>query len=511
MVGSEILRVPLDTDAEGVFRSFDPLDDTVLGPGADAEPSGIGDCLVVSAVHAGCPRSDAFCESRAPVDADRVSIARIRELVGSCVRDVGFEVVVQGPAVGEGQQLHAVADAEDRQVAFQRGGEKRGVGGELRFRHRLESHRRRIRAGRREVVATGDQQAVESGDPCVGVGAGHVGCENRAGLGQRGGVGGSRVRVGAAGLRAAALIEAGRDPDERRHSVQYNLPRIRRREGCVRTLIAGCGYVGIALGERLAADGHEVWGLRSRPAPLPDGVRPIVADLGVPSDLARLPGVIDFVVYLVSPRGGDDALYRAAYVDGLTNLLTALEAADERPRHVLMASSTAVYGQNRGEWVDESSPTEPAHFSGRRLLEGEARLAASSFRSTALRFGGIYGPRRTGLVERVRTGAARFRPGHYTNRIHRDDCVGAIVHLLALENAQDRYVGVDTEPATEEAVQHWLAEALGVPASRAAEPGDASAHRGSKRCRNTRLLDSGYQFRHPTFREGYRAVLAEVR
>jgi len=508
--GFEALGVPLDAEAEEVLRSFDALDDAVFCAGADAEGSGIGDRLLVSAVHAGRARAEAIREPCARVDADAVAGVGIRELVGLRAGEIRLEVVVQRPAVDEGQQLHPVADAENRQLARQRGGEDGGVGSELRLRHRLELDRRRIRVRRREVVAARNQQTVEPGDQRVGVGAQRQVDGNRAGLGQRGGVGGVDVLVGVAGLPAAAFIEAGGDPDERRHWVQYNLPPVRRREGCVRTLIAGCGYVGSALGERLVADGHEVWGLRSRLAPLPDGVQPLVADLGVPSDLARLPGVLDFVVYLVSPRGGDDALYRAAYVDSLTNLLAALDAADERPRRVLMASSTAVYGQHRGEWVDEASPTEPAHFSGRRLLEGEACLAGSPFRSTVVRFGGIYGPRRTGLVERVRTGAAGFRPDHYTNRIHRDDCVGAIVHLLALEDAEELYVGVDTEPATEEAVQHWLAEALGVPVPRAAAPGDAPAHRGSKRCRNSRLLDSGYRFRHPTFREGYRTVLAEV-
>lgn len=277
----------------------------------------------------------------------------------------------------------------------------------------------------------------------------------------------------------------------------------------MRTLIAGCGYVGSALGERLAADGHEVWGLRRSFAAVPEGVRPVEADLGVPSDLRRLPGVLDFVVYLVSPRGADDAFYRAAYVDDLSNLLSALGDTGEQPRRFFFASSTAVYGQRRGEWVDEESPTEPTHFSGRRLLEGEACLARSPFPTTALRFGGIYGPRRTGLVERVRTGAASYRPGHYTNRIHRDDCVGAIAHLIARENVDDLYVAVDTEPATEDAVQNWLSGALGAPASRRAVPADGPARRGSKRCSSARLVATGFRFRYPTFREGYQSVLSE--
>ena len=61
-----------------------------------------------------------------------------------------------------------------------------------------------------------------------------------------------------------------------------------------------------------------------------------------------------------------------------------------------------MYSQNDGGWVDEDSPTEPDSFSGRRLLEAEQILAASPFGTVSLRLGGIYGPGRTGLIDRVR-------------------------------------------------------------------------------------------------------------
>jgi len=276
-----------------------------------------------------------------------------------------------------------------------------------------------------------------------------------------------------------------------------------------RILIAGCGYVGSALAASLVRDGHEVWGLRRRIAALPDGVHPIEADLALASSLSGLPPELDFVFYLASPAGADDALYRAAYVEGVGNLLDALESAGQRPQRVFFASSTAVYAQRAGEWVDESSSTEPRHFSGRRLLEAEQRLADGCPAATVVRFGGIYGPRRTRLVERVRTGAASYHadPPRYTNRIHRDDCVGVLRHLMQLEAAAERYLAVDCEPAPEKTVLDWLAGTLGAPPPRRAETDDPAA-RGNKRCRNARLLGSGYSFRYPTFREGYAAVLA---
>jgi nucleoside-diphosphate-sugar epimerase len=276
-------------------------------------------------------------------------------------------------------------------------------------------------------------------------------------------------------------------------------------------LIAGCGYVGSELGRALVGESHRVWGLCRRAVSVPDGIRPIVADLGVAASLADLPPDFEYVFYLASPGGFDDALYRTVYVEGLSNLLEALDRQGHRPARIFFVSSTAVYAQQRGEWVDEASPTEPAHFSGRRLIEAERILFEGPFAGTAVRFAGIYGPRRAQLVESVRAGRAVWRrsPPQWTNRIHRDDCAGVLKHLMQLERPEKIYLGVDCEPAEQGALLRWLAGVLGAPPPRAVRKKDPAlrATRGNKRCRNDRLVASGYDFLYPTFREGYRAVL----
>ena len=273
-----------------------------------------------------------------------------------------------------------------------------------------------------------------------------------------------------------------------------------------KVLIAGCGYVGAALGAELDRESHAVWGLRRRATSLPWGVRPLEGDLAIPSTLAELPEGLDFVFYMAAPRGRDDALYRTTYVDGLRNLLEALRKQGQEPKRVFFVSSTSVYGQSHGEWVDEGSPAEAPGFAGRRLREAEQILLDGPFPGTVVRLAGIYGPRRASMVERVRTGSATYREGRYTNRIHRDDAAGCLKHLMGLARPESLNVGVDCEPAEEGAVLHWLAGVLGAPPPRpSGEKGDAG-----KRCRNERLLASGYGFRHPTFREGYAAVIAEL-
>ena len=277
-------------------------------------------------------------------------------------------------------------------------------------------------------------------------------------------------------------------------------------------LIAGCGYVGTALGILLAAEDHLVWGLRRHTEALPPRIRPLAADLTVPKTLQALPSPLDFVFYTAGADRSDDEAYRAACVEGPRNLLDALAGQYQQPRRILFTSSTGVYAQSSGEWVDETSPTQPADFSGIRLLEGERLLLGSQFPATVLRLGGIYGPGRARLIESVCKGLAVCTEGLpvYTNRIHRDDCAGALRHLMNLPQPDRLYVGVDQEPAEQSIVLRWLATQLGVPPPQAgpfSEP-QTRRHHSNKRCVSARLVASGYVFRYPTFRDGYAALLA---
>ena len=276
-----------------------------------------------------------------------------------------------------------------------------------------------------------------------------------------------------------------------------------------RVLIAGCGDLGTALGLRLRAAGWQVSGLRRHPEALPAGIQPIAADLGEATSLGVLRGQrFDHVVLAGAPGGFDEAAYRRVYVEGVRNILAALEGEPG----VLMVGSTGVYHQEDGSWVDEDSPTEPRGFSGRALLEGEAALRdLAGDRASVLRLGGIYGPGRLRLISEVRAGVGcPPEPVRFTNRIHRDDAAGILQFLLerqaAGEQLQACYLGVDCAPAPMWEVRHWLAEQLGVSLDDSRPLSDARG--GNKRCSNRRLLAAGYRFTYPDYRAGYGALLA---
>jgi nucleoside-diphosphate-sugar epimerase len=277
-------------------------------------------------------------------------------------------------------------------------------------------------------------------------------------------------------------------------------------------LVAGCGYVGSRLARRLLASGARVHTLRRGGGGGVPGAASIRGDLEVPGSLRALPAELDGAVFAASPSELDERGYRRIFVDGLGNLIRALDGRMRSGARLVFTSSTAVYAQSEGEWVDETSPTEPTGFNGRVLLEAEGLLRDAPLAGCALRLGGIYGPGRTRRIDQVREGRARLAPGppHFTNRIHRDDAAGAIAHLLAAEHTEETYVGVDGEPADDNDVLRFLAAELGIP-----EPPFAAAapprRGGSKRCRNRRLVNAGYRFEYPGFRAGYRALLAAER
>lgn len=271
-----------------------------------------------------------------------------------------------------------------------------------------------------------------------------------------------------------------------------------------RVLLAGCGDLGRRVAERLTDRGAAVWALRRHPPAEQGAIRWVRGDLSDQASLGDLPVGITRVVFLPAPDARDESAYRAVFVDGLRHLLGALDQT--ACRRVLFVSSSAVYGEHDGAWIDETTPADPLGFNGRVLLEAEQWLAAQALSSVALRLAGIYGPGRMQLVERLRSGQARVPRDvpHWANRIHVDDAADAIVHLLVLDEVLPLYVGTDDTPLPLDVLYDFLARQVGVPAPAAgAPPGGV----GSKRLSNTRLRDSGFAPQWPDARAGYAALL----
>jgi len=272
-----------------------------------------------------------------------------------------------------------------------------------------------------------------------------------------------------------------------------------------RIFIVGAGYVGTRTAQLLGEHGHSVSTGRRSAAGVPgaytmDAMRPDT----FPDALREA----DCVIYTVAADGFSEDAYRKAYVTGLANTVHALRGT--RARRLITVGSTGVYGQEDGSIVDEDSPAQPRGFSGRMLLEGEAVAAASPLESTTIRFSGIYGPGRERLVKMVRSGApvGEGARAAITNRIHRDDCARALVHLVERPAVAPLYLGTDEAPTALGEILDWIAHRLGLPSLPVGGPDADSPQRGgSKRLSSARLRDGGFAFRYPTYREGFAALI----
>ena len=277
-------------------------------------------------------------------------------------------------------------------------------------------------------------------------------------------------------------------------------------------LVAGCGALGGVIASDLAATA-EVWGMRRTASDIPPGIHPAPADLLDPAAVARVvPQSPDIVIYCLTPSSYDDAGYRNAYVDGLANLLAAIDRSSLK--RLFFISSTSVYGQNDDSEVDENSPVAPARFSGQRILEGEQLALGSGIPTTVIRYSGIYGPGRGRFLQSVINGELNpDSPGPYTNRIHEQDAAAACVHLVhrALQGQplEHCYVASDEEPVRLDEVVAWIRQQL--PCQPPAADGRRGGRGGSKRCNNQRLLNSGFRFTYPDFRSGYQPMIDALR
>lgn len=273
-----------------------------------------------------------------------------------------------------------------------------------------------------------------------------------------------------------------------------------------RVLISGCGDLGTEVGLLLAAGGNEVFGLRRDPGVLPPQIRPVAGDLTADDGLADVPTDVDLLVHTPTAGGRDPARYAAVYRDGMARLLERLTAAGDPPRRTLFVSSTTVYGDTDGGWVDEDTPTNPASATGEQIVAAERVLLDADVDGVVLRLAGIYGPGRTHLIDQVRRGeAVRPDPPRHANRIHRDDAARALHHLLELPDPGPVYLGVDEEPTPICQVYRELARMLGAPEPEV-DP-ELSRRRSNKRCSSRLLRASGFTFRYPTFRDGYQAMI----
>jgi nucleoside-diphosphate-sugar epimerase len=278
-------------------------------------------------------------------------------------------------------------------------------------------------------------------------------------------------------------------------------------------LIVGCGAIGFELAETLADAGHDVTGLkRNLPPASPEKFKLVRADITSATDLEALDTDFEHIFFIVSADSRNENSYHDIYETGIDNLLNLfVQTGCNAPW--IFVSSTSVYGQSHGEWVDESSVTTPNKSTSLKIVQAEQKLMAQNPANVVVRFSGIYGSGREYLLRMAQqTPSIQQHPPYYTNRIHQRDCIGVLAFLLerclAGVNLEQCYLASDDDPAPLWEVMNWLAGEIHY------NPpiGKTTGHDYdmNKRCRNDRLKQLGYTFIYPNYKAGYSELIHPI-
>ena len=274
----------------------------------------------------------------------------------------------------------------------------------------------------------------------------------------------------------------------------------------VDVLLLGCGDIGTEIALHEQSRGRSVLAVRRNIESLPEALPALSLDYSDPDavvELARQPA--GAVVFTPTPAGRGADGYRQGYLAPVLNLLNAWR--DLPPRKLVYVSSTRVYGDQGGAWVDESTPLAPADEQAEILCEAEARLLESHHQVCVVRFSGIYGRLPSRLLERIARGEiVRAEPPHFSNRIHREDCIGFLLHLLEQQAWSPVYLASDDAPTLSHEVESWLAEKLGVESPRES----VAPPSASRRCSNRSMKETGFGLKYPDYRAGYSAIMTST-
>lgn len=286
----------------------------------------------------------------------------------------------------------------------------------------------------------------------------------------------------------------------------------------MRKLIIGCGYLGRRVAAAWAADGHHVSALTrssQRGTELQQlGIEPIIGDLCDVDSLPTFPDV-ETVLFAVGHDKASTRSKEEVQIGGLSNILSKLS----KTSRLIYISSSSVYGQSAGEWVDETSECQPVQPGGECCLAAEKQLLASISNQSmvncanVLRLSGIYGPDRLlSRIETLRAGQSLTGTGNeWLNLIHVDDAVQAVLACERFGQPGATYLVTDDRPILRSEYYGLLASLVDAPAPRF-DPTSATL-RGSgglnKRCSNRLMHEQLHvTLRYPSINEGLPQALA---
>jgi nucleoside-diphosphate-sugar epimerase len=284
-------------------------------------------------------------------------------------------------------------------------------------------------------------------------------------------------------------------------------------------LIIGCGYLGRRVAAAWLAEGHEVFATtrsEKRAEQLrAEGIQPIVGDLAIKESLPKFPPVESVLHSVGFDRSADQSIEQV-YVQGLANVLDAVDSA--RLKLFFFISSTGVYGQSDGQWVDEQSDCQPRRAGGKACLDAENLLRTHPLGDLAviLRLSGLYGPGRIPRRKEMSDGLPLSVPTEgFLNLIHVDDVVRIILAAERRVTPPDLFLVSDGQPIQRIEYYRELARLINAPEPRFVPPSEHApstdrAVGSDKRVCNRRMCEQlEVKLRYPDYREGLSAIIQQ--
>ena len=298
-------------------------------------------------------------------------------------------------------------------------------------------------------------------------------------------------------------------------------------------LIVGHGYFGGHLSKLVSRDTFRIFATTRNPAKVKDlesaGLNAIQFDV-LNQSATPIEESFDNIVYCVGYDRRQNASRHDVYVGGLQNFLSKLSCP---PKRFIYISSTGVYGQSDGQWVNEKSETVPTREGGQACLAAENLLEKVSTgdqwnrekqidskptRTTVMRLAGIYGPDRIPNRAKLEQGSLSMNANGYLNLIHVSDAARICQLFIEADLTQSDSAAPlysvfnvsDGNPATRGEFYSCLASKLGVepPALEGKSESSPSRQDGSKRVENRKLIqETGYEFRFPSYESGLAHIL----
>lgn len=259
-------------------------------------------------------------------------------------------------------------------------------------------------------------------------------------------------------------------------------------------LILGYGQTGRALAQQLIQQGHQVMAV-SRRVQRSCTVMHLAQDIKTLQLDSHLR--FDWVYVILAPKNRSLEDYHATFIDTVKPVWQALQA--HPIQKIVFMSSTRVYGQDQGEWIDDTTLPQTTDALGQCLIAAEQLWSAYwQNKLMIVRASGLYQSDSQYMVKQAETATA-VTVQHWTNRIHREDVLGFLSYLLTIDAPKTQYLLSDQQPELHYNLWNAIRKNKALPLLDV----HSDLPQTGKRIHAMYLQNSGYVLKYPTWKQGY--------